>query len=398
MNAYRALERGERPLKPRNWLIVIAHNVCRQRFRQTARRPMEVAYDEDVAEALVPNEHAPTAADIQRALGELALNQREALVMRELEGRSYVDIAELLGLSVSAVETLLFRARRALREQLEGTLSCSEAEAALSLQLDGHLDRADAALLRSHLRACETCRLLARRQRAQRKGLRALAVVPVPPGLASLFGGGASGLGVAGVGAAVATKVAAVTVAAVALGGGSYAIVEHETASSHPAAHVAHTGPPAAASSVAVKAATSVRKGSAGSSSLAAHGRSAGHGADAVSTVHIRAVGSTRHGVHASASTSQRAVTPGPAASKHTVTLHSPKRSGRSVKKSASKPARKASRSSRTNVLPLTSRSCGNQTVPDSTQAVTTTPTTAGTIPSSCAKPERHAKGMANQP
>src|SRR5919197_1004028 len=34
MNAYRALERGERPHTPQNWLIAIAHNVCRQRFRQ----------------------------------------------------------------------------------------------------------------------------------------------------------------------------------------------------------------------------------------------------------------------------------------------------------------------------------------------------------------------------
>ena len=193
MNAYRALERGERPEQPRHWLIAITHNVCRQRFRQSARRPTEVMYLEDVAETLVPSDDTPTAADIQRALGELALNQREALVMRELEGRSYADIAEILGVSVSAVETLLFRARRGLREPLEGTLSCSEAEAALSLQLDGCLDRAGAALLLSHLRACETCRLLARRQRAQRKTVKALAVVPLAPGLASLFGGGASG-------------------------------------------------------------------------------------------------------------------------------------------------------------------------------------------------------------
>src|ERR671937_2893292 len=53
LNAFRAFERGERPQKPQNWLIAIAHNVCRQRFRQTARRPSEVAFDEDVAEAVV---------------------------------------------------------------------------------------------------------------------------------------------------------------------------------------------------------------------------------------------------------------------------------------------------------------------------------------------------------
>ena len=47
LNAYRAFERGERPQKPQNWLIAIAHNVCRQRFRQAQRRPAEVGFEEE---------------------------------------------------------------------------------------------------------------------------------------------------------------------------------------------------------------------------------------------------------------------------------------------------------------------------------------------------------------
>src|SRR5216117_1539962 len=74
MNAYRAFSRGERPEAPKNWLIAIAHNVCRQRFRQAARRPSEVEFNEDVAESLV-SENAVAAEDIQRALGYLAFNQ-----------------------------------------------------------------------------------------------------------------------------------------------------------------------------------------------------------------------------------------------------------------------------------------------------------------------------------
>src|SRR5881275_1467865 len=167
LNAYRSyVEKGNRPEKPQNWLIAIAHNVCRQRFRQSARRPSEVAFEDDIADTIA-DEELPSGEDIRRALGHLAFNQRAALVMRELEGRSYAEIAEILGLSVGAVETLLFRARRALREQLEGSFTCSEAEAALSLQLDGRLPRADGGQLRAHLRECETCRHLARRQRAQ---------------------------------------------------------------------------------------------------------------------------------------------------------------------------------------------------------------------------------------
>src|SRR5204862_5234429 len=165
MNAYRAFQRGERPRSPQNWLIAIAHNVCRQRFRQSARRPHEVAFDEDVAD-VIADDDAPSAGDIRHALGHLAFNQRAALVMRELEGRTYAEIGEILGLSVSAVETLIFRARRALREQLEGSLTCGEAERAISRQVDGRLPRSERAALRAHLRECPECATFARSQRA----------------------------------------------------------------------------------------------------------------------------------------------------------------------------------------------------------------------------------------
>src|SRR4026209_2065096 len=42
LNAYRAFPKGERPHTPHNWLIKIAHNVCRMRWRQSSRRPQEV--------------------------------------------------------------------------------------------------------------------------------------------------------------------------------------------------------------------------------------------------------------------------------------------------------------------------------------------------------------------
>ncbi|MFL5979166.1 MAG: sigma-70 family RNA polymerase sigma factor, partial [Gaiellaceae bacterium] len=167
MNAFRAMERGERPRQPQNWLITIAHNVCRQRFRQSQRRPNEVVYEEELAEAVV-DEDALSAEDIRRALGHLAFNQRSALVMRELEGRSYQEIAEILGVSVSAVETLIFRARRALREQLEEGITCHEAELAISRQLDRRLTRKERGVLRAHLLECEECAQFARIQRAQR--------------------------------------------------------------------------------------------------------------------------------------------------------------------------------------------------------------------------------------
>ena len=186
MNAYRAFKAGEVPRGHRNWLIGIAHDVCRHRAHEAALRPEQVEL-EDAAVTLVPDEEGPTEQDIRRALGRLAFNQRAALVMREVEGRSYQEIAEILNVSVNAVETLVFRARRALREQLEGSLTCHEAERAISRQLDGRLRRAERGSLRKHLRECDDCAAFAHSQRLQRTALRQFARVPLPTSLASFF-------------------------------------------------------------------------------------------------------------------------------------------------------------------------------------------------------------------
>src|SRR5436305_13593840 len=58
LNAYRAYQHGERPPKPHNWLIAIAHNVCRMRWRQAGSRPREVAL-EAAPEPATPDEEQP---------------------------------------------------------------------------------------------------------------------------------------------------------------------------------------------------------------------------------------------------------------------------------------------------------------------------------------------------
>src|SRR5207253_11207830 len=116
-----------------------------------------------------------------------------------------------------------FRARRALREQLEGALTCDQAELAISRQLDGRLPRAERGSLRAHLRACPDCATVARRQRAQRTAFKALAAVPLPSSLAPLFGGG----GGAAVGTGVAMKAAAVLATGALVGGLGYEGARH---------------------------------------------------------------------------------------------------------------------------------------------------------------------------
>ncbi len=219
LSAYRAFQRGERPERPHNWLIKIAHNACRQRFRDSSRRPQEVAFDETLAAAATDDPDVPTASEIRRALGFLGFNQRAALVMRELEGRSYAEIAQILDVSVGAVETLIFRARRALREQLEGGLTCHEVELTLSRLSEQKLSSAERGALRAHLRECKDCAVLERRNRAQRAAIKGLATIPLPPSLTTFFGSGAVGGATAATGAGLGTKLA-IVLAAGALAGG----------------------------------------------------------------------------------------------------------------------------------------------------------------------------------
>ena len=115
MNAYRAFRQGEEIRKPQNWLIKIAHNVARSRYSRMARRPKEVPLDDHAEQLAAPVDDKPDIQGVLQALAELPFNQRAALVMRELEGRTYGEISETLGVSVPAVETLIFRARRSLR-------------------------------------------------------------------------------------------------------------------------------------------------------------------------------------------------------------------------------------------------------------------------------------------
>src|SRR5919202_2789700 len=135
MNAYRAWARGERIEKPQHWLIRIAHNAARTKYARSLRRVPEVPLDEAVDQLAVPEEEKPNVEGVLEALGELPFNQRAALVMRELEGRSYAEIAETLGVSQSAVEALIFRARRPLRLQATSLRSLA------LVQLPGSLSR-----------------------------------------------------------------------------------------------------------------------------------------------------------------------------------------------------------------------------------------------------------------
>ncbi len=234
VNALRALERGERPRKPANWLITIAHNLIRQRFRQQQARPHQVALDRDVP-TLEADDDGPSIEDLVRALQRIPETQREALVLRELEGRSYKEIASILGTSVTALETLVFRARRSLAEELENLVTCDRAELALSQHSDGRLGRKERRRLIAHLEECPNCARVASIGMKRRRAFKGLALLPLPfsltlfkgapsasaaVGLPTIGAGTAAGTAAGVGGGAVAAKIA-VGLAAVAVAGGA---------------------------------------------------------------------------------------------------------------------------------------------------------------------------------
>lgn len=112
------LEIGKPGVKP--WLMRVATNLCLDRLR--ARRRLQV--DADVPETPVAAkqtrglEERQLSERVDAALAELPERQRSALVLFHFEGLSQVDVAETMGVSQDAVESLLARARRALRGNL----------------------------------------------------------------------------------------------------------------------------------------------------------------------------------------------------------------------------------------------------------------------------------------
>jgi RNA polymerase sigma-70 factor, ECF subfamily len=123
MNVQRGLDRGVVPQYELAWLFKIARNVCYNRCESASRRRrVESAHDLDgLEEALASPERSANVSigELTDALGALPERQRRALLLREFQGMSYEEIARELGVSVAAVETLLFRARRSLADQLE---------------------------------------------------------------------------------------------------------------------------------------------------------------------------------------------------------------------------------------------------------------------------------------
>src|SRR5436305_5495685 len=254
-------EAREIPLRP--WLFRIAHNESISLLRK--RRP-HVAID-DALELEAPT-HDPAVkqrlTDLVADLRELPDGQRGALVMHELSGLRYRDIAAALGTTEPHARQLVYEARTALHDLAEGrAMECESVRRTIS---DGDRRVLRGRRIRSHLRTCSECAGFEQLISARKRDLAAIAP-PLPAALAAgllhkiLGGGGSGGTGAAigssssggaGLGSALAgkglavsalSKVAAAPATTAAAGAGAV-----EVASTHH--HSTHSASAGAAASV----------------------------------------------------------------------------------------------------------------------------------------------------
>ena len=116
LNAHTALMRSGEPVELKPWLYKIAHNASLNLLRQNGWNYEQIPLDFDgVRRPDQVVEQRIELEDTVAAVKDLPERQRSALVMREFEGRSYTEIAALLGAGDGAVRQLLNRARVTLR-------------------------------------------------------------------------------------------------------------------------------------------------------------------------------------------------------------------------------------------------------------------------------------------
>src|SRR4051794_20268860 len=136
VSALRRMRETERPIAFKPWIYEIAKNACIDQFRRS-KRTEEISLQAEDAFApadygrLVGSDPAPHEAvaakqeldNLCGAFGGLSDTHHEILVMRELEGLSYREIGDRLGMSRPAVESTLSRARRRLTEEYDELVS-----------------------------------------------------------------------------------------------------------------------------------------------------------------------------------------------------------------------------------------------------------------------------------
>jgi RNA polymerase sigma factor (sigma-70 family) len=251
MSALRSLRATEREVAFKPWIYEIAKNACIDHLRRS-RRATEVSIDSEdfspVDEGRLSAGVAGTDAaystrqdlDVLRmAFNDLPDAQREVLVSRELEGLSYDKISSRTGLSRSAVESMLFRARRTLKDGFDDISTgerCQRMQAVMTQSIGGRLGLRQERRLVRHLSDCAGCRreavalgldelALGAQGRAKSALSRVAGLLPVPAFLRRRWLDGTgllgAGQGAAADGMSFAAKAGVVLAIAAIAGGGA---------------------------------------------------------------------------------------------------------------------------------------------------------------------------------
>ena len=234
VRAYQKLPELREPAAFTTWLYRIASRACIDR----ARRPGPDG-EEELPEGLAASPHdGPEDAAIRherermlwQALGALPVRQHLALFLREVEGLSYQEMSGVLNTTPSAIETLLFRARRGVADAFErlqsATERCGQAQRTMAVLIDGEATLVQRRAVRAHVDECRRCRGELGRFRRTSEAYGFLPLLPLPALLGEriLEGLGAASIGT-GTGAigkllALLTTKAKLTTAALTLTGG----------------------------------------------------------------------------------------------------------------------------------------------------------------------------------
>ncbi len=224
VRAYGALRCDTRDINLRAWLYRVAHNRCIDHLRRPTP-PASDIFELSRTPLQDPIETAQRREDLKRLVedvGRLPEQQRSALLMREIDGVTYADIALALDVTVPAVKSLLVRARIGLVEAIQARdTDCAVIREDLAAAFDRGVKATGRA--RRHMRECAGCREYKTALRTMRRSFAALSPVAGFGPLALLakvlgVGGAGAGGGTAAVGgtagAGLATSGAAAAAAA----------------------------------------------------------------------------------------------------------------------------------------------------------------------------------------
>jgi len=247
LRAYRALRASDRPVLLRAWLYRIAHNRCIDELRRPRPLPAELAADAQPAFTLpAAASEAPAvaerSADLARLVSDvqrLPSQQRSALLMRELQGLSYDELAGALGLSIPAVKSLLLRARTGLIDiAVARETPCLEIREELLSAHDRSVRISGRA--RRHCSECVGCETFRGELKRVRRGFASLTPAGPLAQLAMLFGlGGGGGAAAAGgsaaagggvIAGATAAKIAVAVCCVALLGTAGHAVISQSSA------------------------------------------------------------------------------------------------------------------------------------------------------------------------